>query len=77
MSSIGGSAIDARTTRHAGYGISHIKRKCIDLCFRWGKTVGAIRQVMSRGLDRVDAVFTLTMAAYNLTRTRSLPEVRP
>lgn len=73
----GGSAIDARTTRHAGYGISQIKRKCIEQCFGWGKTVGAIRQVMYRGLDRVDAVFTLTMAAYNLTRMRSLPEVRP
>ena len=32
---------------------------------------------MYRGLDRVDAVFTLTMAAYNLTRMRGLAAVRP
>ena len=63
----GGSAIDARTTRHAGYGISQIKRKCIEQCFRWGNTIGGIRQVTCRGFDRVDAILTLTMAAYNLT----------
>jgi len=73
----GGSAIDARTTRHAGYAVSQIKRKCIEQCFGWGKTIGPIRQVMVRGLDKVDALFALTMAAYNLTRMRSLAQLRP
>ena len=72
----GGSAIDGRTTRHPGYEISQIKRKCIEQCFGWGKVIGPIRQVMVRGLDKVDAVFALTMTAYNLTRMRSLAHLR-
>ena len=50
----GGSAIDARTTRHAGYEISQRKRKCIEQCFGWGKLIGPMRQVMVQGLDKVD-----------------------
>ncbi|MGH6611124.1 MAG: IS5 family transposase [Burkholderiaceae bacterium] len=72
----GGSAIDGRTTRHAGYAISQIKRKCVEQCFGWGKSIGPIRQVMLRGLDKVDQLFTLTMAAYNLTRMRRLAQLR-
>lgn len=73
----GGSAIDARTTRHGGYAVSQRRRKCIEQCFGWGKTIGQIRQVMVRGLEKVDQLFTLTMAAYNLTRLRSLAALRP
>lgn len=73
----GGSAIDGRTTRHAGYEISQRKRKCIEQCFGWGKVIGPIRQVMVRGLNKVDQLLTLTMAAYNLTRLRSLTPLRP
>ena len=73
----GGSAIDGRTTRHAGYAISQRKRKRIEQCFGWGKQVGALRQVMVRGLKKVDQLLTLTMAAYNLTRLRSLAKLRP
>jgi len=68
----GGSAIDGRTTRHAGYEISQRKRKCIEQCFGWAKVVGRMRQVMVRGLDKVNQAFTLTMAAYNITRLRNL-----
>ena len=74
---VGGSAIDGRTTRHSGYAISQRKRKCIEQCFGWGKLIGPMRQVMVRGLDKVDQVLTLTMAAYNLTRLRTLVELRP
>jgi IS5 family transposase len=74
---LGGSAIDARTTRHQGYGLSQRARKRIEQCFGWGKTIGALRQVMVRGLDKVDQLLTLTMAAYNLTRLRSLAPLRP
>ena len=73
----GGSAIEGRTTRLPGYEISQIKRKCIEQCFGWGKVIGPIRQVMVRGLDKVDALFALTMTAYNLTRMRSLARLRP
>ncbi|WP_088279124.1 IS5 family transposase [Ideonella sp. A 288] len=73
----GGSAIDERTTRHPGYEVSQRRRKRIEQCFGWGKVIGPIRQVMVRGLDKVDQVLTLTMAAYNLTRLRSLANLRP
>ncbi|CAJ7187569.1 transposase IS4 family protein [Burkholderia pseudomallei] len=68
----GGSAIDGRTTRWPGYAISQRKRKCIEQVFGWSKTVGRIRQVMYRGRKRVEQLFLLTQAAYNLTRMRTL-----
>jgi hypothetical protein len=40
----GGSAIDARTTRHAGYEVSQKKRKRVEEVFGWLKTVGLLRQ---------------------------------
>ena len=61
----GGSAIDGRTSRHAGYGISQMKRKRIEEHFGWGKTVGRIRQTVYRGVKRVDQHFKLTMLASN------------
>ena len=73
----GGSAIDGRTTRHAGYEISQRKRKCIEQCFGWGKVIGPIRQVMVQGLAKVDQLLMLTMTAYNLTRLRGLAQLRP
>lgn len=64
----GGSAIDGRTTRHAGYAASQIVRKRIEEHFGWGKTVGRIRQTVYRGLKRVDQHFKLTMTASNIVR---------
>ncbi len=60
-----------------GYILSQRKRKLIEQGFGWAKTVGGIRQVMVRGLKRVDHLFVLTMTAYNLTRMRSLGQIRP
>jgi transposase len=68
-----GSAIDGRTTRHAGYAISQRIRKRIEEAFGWGKTVGPVAKTMLRGLDRVGGQFTLTLAAYNLARLPRLP----
>jgi transposase len=62
------SAIDRRTTRHAGYRVSQRKRKLTEEPFGWGKEIGPIRKTMLRGLQRVGAQFTLTMAAYNLAK---------
>lgn len=64
----GGSAIDGRTTRHAGYAISQTIRKRIEEHFGWGKTIGHIRQTVYRGLERVDQHFKLTMTASNIVR---------
>lgn len=74
----GGSAIDGRTTRHAGYKISQRTRKRIEEVFGWLKTVGALRKTRHRGLFKVGWVFTFAAAAYNLVRMRNLltPAVR-
>ncbi len=68
----GGSAIDERTTRHEGYRISQRKRKRIEECFGWLKTIALLRKVRHRGLGKVDWVFTFACAAYNLVRLRNL-----
>src|ERR1019366_1970771 len=66
----GGSAIDARTTRHAEYKISQRKRKRIEECFGWLKTIALLRKVRHRGVCQVDWIFTFACAAYNLVRMR-------
>jgi transposase len=68
----GGSAIDQRTTRHAGYQISQQRRKRIEEVFGWLKTVAMLRKTRHRGLLRVGWVFTFAAAAYNLVRMRNL-----
>ena len=40
----GRSAINGRTTRHAGYALSQRKRKRIEECFGWLKTVALLRK---------------------------------
>lgn len=68
----GGSAIDQRTTRHEGYRISQRKRKRIEECFGWLKTIALLRKVRHRGLAKVDWIFAFACAAYNLVRLRNL-----
>jgi IS5 family transposase len=68
----GGSAIDQRTTRHDGYRISQRKRKRIEECFGWLKTIALLRKVRHRGLAKVDWIFAFACAAYNLVRLRNL-----
>jgi hypothetical protein len=68
----GGSAIDGRTTQHAGYRISQKKRKRIEECFGWLKTIALLRKVRHRGTLKVDWMFTFACAAYNLVRMRNL-----
>ena len=63
-----GSAIEGRTTRHKGYALSLAYRKQIEEAFGWAKRIGGMSQTVYRGLDRVDARFTFTMAANNLAR---------
>lgn len=66
------SIIDERTTRHPGYELSQRKRKRVEEIFGWVKTVGGLRKTRHRGVARVDWVFTLALAAYNLVRMRNL-----
>ena len=66
------SAIDGRTTRHAGYEISQRKRKLIEQVFGWWKTIGGLRKLRHRGGPLVDWIATFTATAYNLVRLRAL-----
>ena len=66
------SAIDDRTTRHPGYAISQRKRKRVEEVFGWLKTVGMMRKTRHRGRERVEWMFTLATAAYNLVRMKNL-----
>jgi len=68
------SAVDGRTTRHAGYGISQRIRKRIEEAFGWMKTVGGQAKTRFRGIDRVGLVFTFAATAYNLIRLPKLSE---
>src|ERR1700752_595192 len=68
----GGSAIDSRTTRQEGYALSQKKRKRIEECFGWLKTIALMRKVRHRGTLKVDWIFTFACAAYNLVRMRNL-----
>jgi transposase len=66
------SAIDGRTTRHAGYAVSQRKRKLVEEAFGWAKTIAGCAKVKVRGLARVGFHFTLAMTAYNLIRLPKL-----
>ena len=66
------SAIDRRTTRHAGYAVSQQKRKQIEEPFGWFKTIGGLRKTRHRGRALVEWFFMLTAAAYNLIRIPKL-----
>jgi transposase len=68
------SRIDARTTRHRGYAISQRKRKRIEECFGWMKTIGGMRKTRHKGTERVGWMFIFTAAVYNLVRIRNLRE---
>jgi hypothetical protein len=68
----GGSAIDGRTTRHPGYAVSQRKRKRIEECCGWLKTIALLRKLRHRGVGKVDWIFTFACAAYNLVRMRNL-----
>jgi len=68
----GGSAIDGRTTRHHGYRVSQRRRKRIEECFGWLKTIALLRKLRHRGVCKVDWIFAFACAAYNLVRMRNL-----
>jgi hypothetical protein len=48
-----GGAIDERTARHEGYGISQEKKR-IEECFGWLKKIALLPKVRQRGIFKVD-----------------------
>ena len=73
----GGSAIDRRTTRHAGYAQSQACRPRIERVFGWIKSVAGLRKVKLRGLAKVDGLMVFASAAFNLRRLSRLLAVAP
>jgi hypothetical protein len=68
------SAVDDRTTRHAGYLVSQRKRKLVEEIFGWMKTFGGFRRTRFRGRRRTQLAGTIVAAAYNMLRIcRLLP----
>jgi transposase len=68
----GGSAINARTTRHDGYWKSQACRPRIEPAFGWLKTIAGLRKVKLRGIENVDGLMVFASAAYNLLRLPKL-----
>jgi transposase len=68
----GGSAIDGRTTRPAGYLVSQRKRKLVEEIFGWSKTVGNFRKTRLVGLAKNKLAGFMVAAAYNLVRLAKL-----
>jgi transposase len=66
------TAIDKRTLRHAGYAVSQVCRKRIEEVFGWIKSSAGLAKVKLRGRARVDAAFTMALAAYDLIRLPKL-----
>ena len=66
------SAIDGRTTRHTGYGMSQSRRAMIECIFGWGKQHGTMRKTKHRGIASVTTGFLLNLIAYNLIRIPKL-----
>ncbi len=70
------SAVPDEIAASPGYAVSQQKRKLIEQGFGWGKLIGPIRQVMVRGVKKVEQVFMLTMTTYNRVRMRTLGQIR-
>ena len=71
------TAIDGRTTHHPGYAVSQRCRKRIEEVFGWIKSSAGLAKVKLRGQRRVDAAFTLALAAYDLIRLPKLLAAPP
>jgi hypothetical protein len=68
------SAIDAQTTRHAGYAVSQRIRKTIEEAFGWMQMIGGQAKTKLRGEACVGFGFAFSAAAYNLVRMPKLLE---
>ncbi len=66
------SAIDGRTTRHPGHGVSQRIRRRVEEPFGWIKTVGAGRKLRYTGQQRNRAWFKMEAAVYNIIRICAL-----
>jgi transposase len=70
------SAVDGRTTRHAGYEISQKKRKRVEEIFGWLKEFSVMRRPHFRGLERLEYHFKLAVSVYNIMRIKNILAVQ-
>ena len=68
----GGSAIDARTTRHRSYLASQRLRKRIEEIFGWSKDGRALRKMRVVGMRNASFMATLTIGCNTLLRVAKL-----
>ncbi len=73
----GGTALDARTSRHAGYLVSQRIRKRIEECFGWCKDGRSLRKMKVYGKRKVEFAATLTVGVYTMLRVTKLLEPAP
>lgn len=62
------TAMDTDVLGQAGYAVSQRCRKRIEEAFGWIKSAAGLAKVKLRGRRKIDAAFTLHLAAYNLIR---------
>ena len=60
--------LNDKEREHPQFGLSQKKRRLIEKVFSWIKTVAGLRKTKLRGRRRVEWVFRLAAAAYNLVR---------
>jgi IS5 family transposase len=66
------TAVPPEVAASEGYAISMVCRKRIEEIFGWTKVIGGLAQLKVRGLDKVKAVFSFGLVAYNLVRLPKL-----
>jgi len=66
------TAVDRRTKRHSGFEVSQRCRKRIEEVFGWIKASAGLAKVKLRGRRKIEAAFTLGLAACNLIRLPKL-----
>jgi transposase len=59
--------LDRCTTRHRNYQISQRKRKLIEQSFGWLTSIGRMRKTTLRGIEANNFIFSLRVAAYNVS----------
>jgi len=64
--------LTAKERSDPGYRLSQRRRKRVEEVFGWLKSVAALRQTKFRGRRRVDWIFRLAAASYNLIRLAKL-----
>ena len=69
------AGLDERTFRHKSLLKSQRKRKLIEQCFGWFKTVAGYRKTRYRGIDTNQLISQFLASAYNIVRMTKLSPV--